>query len=200
MDRKPWESHPELTAERLLAVSEVLRDVRHEALPYHEIEKGDTNWGLGTRVSERSWHALREAVSDYPWLKIIDPGRHFVFAIGGVPLRFYRGAPEKPNKRTLARQYQEIRQHQVAFEFFQERTEYFWRLAIETEPTGEVLRIVVAEMSERGDVRSQWEVPLERKISALGSVSANKPAGVELPPPQIKGKKGKLKLVHSSDK
>jgi len=200
MDRKPWDVHPDLTEERLIIAAGLLQDVRHEALPYHDMDKGDTNWGLGTRVSERSWHALREAAFVYPWLQIINPGRHFVFAIGGVPLRFYRGVPEKPNRRTLARQFQEIRQHQVAFEFFQNGTEYFWRLAVETDITGEVLQIVVAEMSEQGDVRSQWVVPLERKISALSLVSERRSAGVELPPPMVQGKKAKLKLVKKSDK
>lgn len=198
MDKTPWNAHPELTAERLIIVAELLRDVRHEALPYHEPDKGDSNWGLGTRVSERTWYAVRDAANQYPWLRIINPSRHFVFSIGGVPFRFYRGLPEKPNARVLARQYPEIRQHQVAFKFFEDNTEYFWRLAVETDIFGAVIRIVVAQMSEQGDVKMKWEVPLIGKISALGAVSRNKSEGVEQAPPAIKvKKKAKLKLVKS---
>jgi hypothetical protein len=200
MDRKPWDIHPELLKDRLVTVASILHDVRHEALPNHEPDKGDTNWGLGTRVSERTWHALREAAYQHPWLRIINPSRHFVFSIGSVPFRFYRGLPEKPNSRVLLRQYPEIRQHQMAFEFFEADTEYFWRLAIETDIFGEVLRIVVAQMSEMGDVKMTWEVPLTRKISVLGSVSAPKPEGIELPSPVVYGKKKGLKLVHGNDK
>lgn len=200
MNKRPWDIHPELKKERIIEVARILRDVRHDALPDHDPMKGDTNWGLGTRVSERSWHALREAVDQHHWLRIINPGKHFIFSIGGVPFRFYRGRPEKPNSRMLARQYQEIRQHQIAFQFYQENTEYFWRFAVETDIFGEVFRVVVAQVSEQGDVKMMWEVPLSEKVSALGSTTAPKPSGVELPPPIISGKKRKLKLVHSKEK
>lgn len=192
----PWDIHPELTEKRLVDVAEILLSVRQEALPYHVPEKGDTPWGLGTRVSERSWHALRDAADELPWLDIINPGRHFVFSIGGVPFRFYRGVPEKPNRRTLLRQHPEIVQHQVAFQFFQEQTEYFWRFAIETEASGDVFRIVVAQISAQGDVKLQWEVPLAGKVSVLAAVTEAKPQGVELAPPVIGGKKKSLRLVN----
>lgn len=200
MEKSPWDVHPELLEDRLVAVATILRDVRHNAIPYHEQEKGDSNWGLGTRVAERSWFALRDAAIQYPWLNIINPSKHFVFAIGGVPFRFYKGLPEKPNTRVLARQFPEIRQHQHAFEFFQSETEYFWRFAVETDYSGEVLRIVVAQMSEVGDVKSTWDVPLSGKVTALSLVSSAKPSGVELPSPIVLGKKNKLKLVHGTNK
>lgn len=195
MDKKPWETHPALSAERLMIVANILRTVRHDALPNHDPDKGDTNWGLGTRVSERSWFAIRNAAPTYDWLRIINSGKHFVFAIGGVPLRFYRGMAEKPSTKMLARRYPEILQHQTAFEFFQNETEFFWRFAIETDFLGEVLRIVVAQMSEGGDVKSIWEVPLTQRVSALTLITEKKPEGIELPPPIVTGKKGKLKLV-----
>jgi len=200
MDRNPWDVHPELRKERLVEVAQILRDVRHDALPEHDPVKGDTNWGLGTRVSERSWHALREAAEQRNWLQIVNPGKHFIFAIGGVPFRFYRGKPERPNSRMLARQYQEIRQHQTAFRFYQEETEYFWRIAVETDVFGEVFRVVVAQVSDQGDVKMMWEVPVAAKASALSTVTASRPVGVELPPPVVSGKKVKLKLVHDKDK
>ena len=200
MDKKPWDVHPELHKERLIEVAQILREVRHDALPEHNPTKGDSNWGLGTRVSERSWYALREAAELRDWLQIINPGKHFIFAIGGVPFRFYRGKPERPNSHMLARQYQEIRQHQTAFKFYQEETEYFWRIAVETDVFGEVYRVVVAQVSEHGDVKMMWEVPISDRVSVIGSITPPKPEGVQLPPPSVSGKKRMLKLVHSKDK
>lgn len=200
MNRKPWEVHPELQEDRLVTIARILRNVRHDALPNHEPDKGDSNWGLGTRVSERTWHALRDSENEFEWLRIINPGRHFVFSVGGVPFRFYRGLPEKPHSRILFRQYPEIRHHQKAFEFYEKDTEYFWRFVVETDIFGEVIRVVVAQMSECGDVKAIWEVPLTRPVSALASVKSPKPQGVELPPPQISGKRSNLKLIQSSEK
>lgn len=187
--KRPWDIHPALQEERLVTVAEILKSVRQDALPYHDPEVGDTPWGLGTRVAERTWHALRSAAEDLPWLDIIDPGKHFVFSIGGVPFRFYRGLPEKPNPRTLLRHFPEITQHQTAFEFFQAHNDYIWRFAVETDANGDVFRIVVAQMSEAGDVKTKWDVPLEGKVSLLSAVTDAKPQGVELPPPVISGKK-----------
>lgn len=192
---KPWDVHPELTEERLVTVAGILRSVRQDALPFHEPEKGDTSWGLGTRVSERTWHAIRDAAQDLPWLEIIDPRRHFVFSIGGVPFRFYRGRAEKPNPRMLLRQHPEITKHQIAFKFYEEQTQYFWRFAVETDIFGDAFRIVVAQMSEAGDVKMKWDVPLAGKVSALASIIDAKPQGVELQPPVIGGRKKKLRLV-----
>lgn len=185
IDGMPWEIHPDLQEDRLCQIAAIIRDVRHDALGGHEPKKGDSNWGLGTRVHERTCHAIRQAAQQIPWLKILEPGLHFVFTIGKVPVRFYRGEAENPNPRYLSRRFPEITAQQFAFDFAQEENDWFWRLAIETEVTGEVLRIVLVQVSASGQTQNPWEVPFVEKVAVISPLREKVNEGVELEPPFV---------------
>ncbi len=184
-DCKPWEAHDELQEDRLIFLANIIKQVRHEALLVHEPSKGDTNWGLGCRVHERTCYSIKEASNDQTWLDVIDPSLHFVFSIGGVPIRFYRGEAESPNPRHLSRRYPEIEAQQLAFGFLLEESQWLWRMAIETDNDGEVMRIVMVQVSESSDIKNLWTIPLTGNVPIITSVHHRQREGVDLEPPVI---------------
>ena len=195
-DTKPWESHPALTEKCLQVIADIIRNTRHDAIQAHEPNKGDSNWGLGCRVHERTCHAIMLAANDHDWLDIIEPGLHFVFSIGGVPIRFYRGEPENPNPRYLSRRYPEIQAQQYAFDFAHESEQWLWRLAIETDYLGEVLRIVFVEVAENGDIRSTWEIPQSDKMPIVAALHNRLREPVELEPPVVSPRQDNSKIAN----
>src|SRR5882672_10612461 len=140
---KPWDLHPALIPERLAFIARLIRNVRDDVADSHEPEKGDTSWGSGTRSHERQMFSITNAASGIAcaWLTVIDPNLRFVFAIGGVPIRFYRGEHEHPPARALRRDFPEVKANcQMSFGipgFDSMKTaggeEFFWRLAISTD-------------------------------------------------------------------
>ncbi len=184
-DCRPWDVHCQLQEDRLIFLANLAKLVRHEAILVHEPSKGDTNWGLGCRVHERTCHAIKEASDHQPWLDVIDPSLHFVFSVGGVPIRFYRGEAENPNPRYLSRRYPEIEAQQLAFEFDLEDREWLWRLAIETDIDGEVMRIVMVQVSEGGDIKNMWTIPLTDNVPNIAPIHQRQRDGVDLEPPVI---------------
>jgi hypothetical protein len=184
-DCKPWEIHNELQEDRLVSLANMIKQVRHEAILVHEPSKGDTNWGLGCRVHERTCHIIKEASDFHSWLDVIDPSLHFVFSIGGVPIRFYRGEAESPNPRHLSRRYPEIEAQQFAFEFHLEGRQWLWRMAIETDNDGEVMRIVMVQVSEGGDIKNMWAIPLTGNVPIMTPIHHRQREGVDLEPPVI---------------
>lgn len=185
IDSKPWQVHPALQEERLCFLANIIKKVRHKALLLHEPIEGDTNWGLGCRVHERTCNAIKLSAEEQPWLEVIDPSLHFVFSVGGVPIRFYRGEAENPNPRQLSRKYSEIEAQQCAFAFAVENSVWLWRMAIETDLDGEVMRIVMVQVSESGDIKNMWAIPLTGNVLLITPIHNNLRDGVELEPPVV---------------
>src|ERR1035438_2927788 len=98
---EPWIAYPHLTQQRLLAVAVVIRRARNETLSLYDPIGGDNSWSHGCRAYARTCHALREAAKEFQWLRILPEfeSLRFTFAIGTVPIRFYRGLPdERPSR------------------------------------------------------------------------------------------------------
>jgi hypothetical protein len=158
---EPSELVSAFTADRLRVLAEILVDVRRQAIGGHEPSKGDTNWGLGCRVYERTCYAIEQAVKKHDWLAILDLPLHFVFLVDGVPLRFGSGDPDDPSTRLLRRRQSEEDAQQLAFELADDPAffEWRWRLIVETEDdTLEAARVVLVQASSEGDVANQWEI------------------------------------------
>ena len=176
--RLPWDFHPALTEERLRICARMLANARRDALAMASYELGDDPWSVGCRAFAFGRHRLERAASsgDYPWLEVLDDSAHFVFVIGGngngVPVRFYRGAAEEPTERTLKRQEVEVQQLSLALgEAAAEGLAF--RLAVETDGTGRVDRVVFLALRGEDRVECFWPVPLELPAAAAG-------AGVQL--------------------
>jgi hypothetical protein len=199
MSSPPWESHPALTADRLQAVAHVIAEVRHNAVDAHEDDRGDTSWGLGCRSHERTMYAISTLAGTpgFEWLSVVEPGLHFVFAIGGVPIRFYRGEADHPPTRSLRRNYPEIQASQLSFDapgiHVVKATKHMWRLAIETDADGRVFRIVAVAVSDDGAISSTWDVPLTSPVRVVVDAGTPPREARELPPPVVKLKAPKVR-------
>lgn len=152
--QRPQDFHEDLTEERLNRIAEILIDTRNEAVELFDSEGGDTNWGLGCRIYDRSRSRVLDAANDHKWLDILDPSLHLIFSIGAVPVRFYRGAPDEPTPNTMAVSFPEFDQLLLAFPG--EDQHIRWRFAVEAEPNGEALRVVFVGLNESEDVVCQW--------------------------------------------
>ena len=179
----PWSDFPALTAARLEVVAAIICAVRREAVRTHEPSKGDDSWVLGCRAFRRTCSAIAEATDEHSWLTLIeskekaearekdpdsvDPDMHFVFAIGSVPLRFYRGSPDKASRNSLKRKAPELRVQQLVLDFdVPVRPSFFLRLAIETDEAGLVERVVLVEVEDgTGQVGRRYAIPLEAQAT-----------------------------------
>jgi hypothetical protein len=159
----PWDLHPALTEERLVAAARLLVRGREQALEMADYEAGDDPWSVGCRAYSFSRHQVKAAAEAgrYPWLKVLDATHHFVFLIDGVPVRFFRGDAEDPNKRTLRLQEDEAAQIAMAFGGEAETGGLIFRLALETKERGGVERVVfLALKGDEGSAHCFWPVPL----------------------------------------
>lgn len=157
----PWDLHPALTAERLIIAARLLVRGREDALAQADYWAGDDSWSIGCRAYSFSRHQLQRAAQAgrFPWLGVMDATHHFVFMIEGVPVRFFRGEAEEPNKRTLRQRQVESDQLSLAFGSA-DHDGLMFRLALETDSSGRVSRVVfLALRGEEGATRCFWPVP-----------------------------------------
>jgi len=165
---KPWNIHPGLTVERLQTVGNVIRSARHSAVTSYEPEKGDDPWSLGCVAYARTRSAISKATEKYEWLKVVEAGLHFVFSVGGVPLRFYHGDSESPPDRSLRRNFPEIKAQQLALEFIKvPLTSGIFRIAVETDERGEATSLTLVLVDAVGEPQDSWPIPATAEILPL---------------------------------
>lgn len=184
MSFNPWDRYPPLTQERLELTADLIRVARRETVLLHDTAAGDNAWSLGCRVYARSCFAIRNAARTYDWLKVVAEldGLSFTFAIGGVPLRFFRGDPDDPPSRYLAISFGELRQLQLNLDDGVS-TDRLIRIAVETIVTGEASDITLVEMDEAGNVTDTYLIAQQGRMSQVsGNVVPLQTRPVELPP------------------
>ena len=86
----PWQIHPALTRDRLIVMGRLMWDARASAATDAKWGIGNRLWGIGCTAFERTLHAVMRAAFDVhgDWLSLQNKSKHFVFRIGGVPVRF----------------------------------------------------------------------------------------------------------------
>lgn len=101
---RPWEYNPELTAERLVKVAQLIGLGRDSAVDRFDPTIGDDNWTLGVCAYNYGCFQIKEAAGapGFEWLGVIEHGKHFQFSIGGIPMRFWRGDPASPSTKISA--------------------------------------------------------------------------------------------------
>lgn len=185
---EPWVKYPSLTVERLSVVATIIRKVHHEAILLHEPQRGDTNWGLGCRVYERTCYEIRsDAPRHAEWLSILPEAQslQFSFAIGSIPFRFYRGKPDELPDRYRITSFGELHHLQMCLSLDGLRPpDNVLRLAVEISPsTLEVTTISVVEVDTAGNAIGVFEIPAEKIQAPKVTVMQAKP--VELAPPLV---------------
>ncbi|APR80291.1 Hypothetical protein A7982_05638 [Minicystis rosea] len=196
----PWELNPVLKRERLILLARQVAETRNKVFAEADREAGDTNWGLACRAHERLGHALVRLAEDgkHPWLTVSREGLYLMPRIEGVPVRAYRGAPDRPASKHLDALRAETTRHppkQTMFSFMDAADQdgpWFWLMALETDESGQIARVTYLQANEAHETRHAWTCPLdeepvevpERKRAAppKSATRAVKPAPIEAPP------------------
>lgn len=168
MEKDPWDFHRDLTRERLIAIGAALLVSRNEVLDRREPDKGDDAYATGTRAFSWQCHAIREMDmgGTCPWLSLANSTQEFVFRIGEVPARFYRGDHERPSSRTLRQTFPELQQDRLPLgDDGWTTADIIWRFVIETFHDGEVERIMFCGF-EAASARPVcvWEIPVDYSV------------------------------------
>jgi len=128
---------------------------------------------------------VRVAADKHPWLMILPEAEplRFTFAIGTIPIRFYRGGAADAPVHYVERTFAELHQQQLAFKIDGLRLiDRVLRLAVEIDATGEVENVILVEMDTAGRVTETYRIPLDGEA---GKVTPLQPKPVELGPPQV---------------
>ncbi len=176
----PWDLTPALAQDRLVTLARVAVATRNKAFSEADRAAGDTNWGLACKAHERLMFALdklagRPAGRDtgappHPWLTVVREGLYVMPLIEDVPIRLYRGAPDRPGSRHLDAvrfEFERARAErpQLAFEFVATPADgpWYWLMAMETDAAGMVSRVFFIQANDAGETRHPWECPLEER-------------------------------------
>jgi hypothetical protein len=213
MDNKPTDLHPALTLDRLQVVAQLIVNARRECMALRNAEKGDNGWASGCRAYAWICLALVRATVLYPWLTVIEGGGRivtaggkevfwtalrFVLAIGGAPLRFYRGEPGQIPKNSLRVAFPELTAKQDAFRFRSPSPSllsqpHALRLAVETDDDGEVTRITLLQVlgAEGKRLGERWLIFEAEKPANVAPFPPRKEEGKELGKPSVGSRKKK---------
>lgn len=185
MKKFPWDYHPDLTEERLVAVARMIVDGRQTAVELFDEEAGDNGWTLGCRAFQFGRARILRAVDEatYAWLKVLDRTLQLIFTVGEVPIRIYRGEAEEPTDRTRRQSLTELKQLGFSFDERDEGRDLLFRFAIETDFDGSVLAVKFVGL--RGETAVlNWDVPLTLNAET-GAVGRPASESVELEAPSV---------------
>jgi len=182
----PWEHHSALTRDRLIVIAQLIQHGRNNALDRFDSDFGCTGWTLGCEAFAFQQHQIVKAAEDIDWLEILNPTMQFVFSIGGVPARFYRGEPEDPNERTLRQTFTELQQLSLFGdeELVTLAAEPLYRFAVETDLDGSTTAITFVVLGGEMPVLT-WSIPLDEPVTKISPLWVESSDGVELPAPSV---------------
>lgn len=154
----PHDLHPALSADRLDFIANVVAKARDAAVDDHDPKTGETFWSLGCRALERVMHSIKAAAAlTDGWLTILDPSRHFRFAIEGIPIGVYRGRARSPKASTLRVRLPELKSVQQCFAGMGP-SPVCLRLAVETDEQGAVSEISLVQIGSQKTVLRVWTI------------------------------------------
>ena len=198
MHVNPWDVHPHLTEERLQIVGKIISKIRKKTLELHDPESGDGAWSLGCRIYERTINGFQTATEQHTWLRCVRRNLYFLLIVGNVPIRFKKTDFENAAKMNICLYQPEIKAHQFAFEF--DESGWFWRIFIETDENHDILRLVLAQITENGNTKNAYNIPISDLVTHATSVKTTlrEPATVEKPQLGIKRPKEKEAITNGS--
>lgn len=186
----PWDLTPALEQHRLVTLARVAVATRNRAFSTADREAGDTNWGMACKAHERLMTALGRLSAKHPWLAVVREGLYVMPLIDNVPVRLYRGAPDKPGSRHLEAVRTEHERSRPAhsrmvFDFMAAPDDggpWYWLMAMETDAAGQVSRVVYVQANDAGVTRHPWECPLDDVPQPPAVHLVARPAFAALPP------------------
>lgn len=161
---KPWEIHAALTDERLRVVGRLAWDARVSAADDAKRDLGDNLWDIGCKAYSRTCYSISRVAADgdHPYLSVRDNSKHFVFSIGGVPIRVYRGdiEAEAPDRYAIPDE-QELNDLQYACDLYDTPTpSAIFRIAVATDAGGFPITIHLVQVESDGTIRNPWHIDL----------------------------------------
>jgi hypothetical protein len=189
----PWEVNPALLPQRLQLLARRAVIARNGCADEYRPEKGDDPWCLGCRAYRWTCAEFRAlaSVAENPWLTMTEEGLRCTIRIGDTPLKFYRGAAEQPNSRSLRSALLEtlaMAQTRIKFyddEMSEEQAGWAWLMAIDTDDEGRALQVVVFEANAEGETRNLWRIPIDEDVAVVSDVSSVLRDGVEQDPAEV---------------
>jgi hypothetical protein len=179
---EPWIAYPSLTLDRLTTVAALMRDTRNSTVLLHDESAGDSSWSLGCRIYSRTIANISREAASTPWLDVL-PETHtlrFTFAIGSVPMKFYKGEPEDVPGRSQVRSYAELRQLSLAFEMEGIAPTHVLRLAVESDSFHNTSAITLVEVDEAGEPTRIFDIPL-----SVANVLVMQTKPIDVAPPKL---------------
>ncbi|MGX5845086.1 hypothetical protein ACWGTI_30915 [Mesorhizobium sp. ArgA1] len=184
MKMLPWDYHPELTVERLVKVAQLLALGRGSAVDRFDPAIGDDNWTLGVCAYNYGCFQIAKAAGTlgFEWLRVIDPGKHFQFSIGGVPMRFWRGDPAEPTaKISIATPFEQLL---LDLEPGIPTAGMLFRIGVTTDMDGALLGAsFVALRNDQAEL--VWPLPLAEAEPLIVLLDEARPEGIELSSPSV---------------
>lgn len=182
--KKPWEYNDALTEQNLIEVCNLIVSAYNEVLDYRLPEKGDNKWALGCRRYAWAKERIRKAVESglIPCLSILkDQGNTFIFLIGEVPVKFKCTDPDDPDDSVIRQSAIESQQLSLLeLEGLYDPRSLRWRIAVEDDYDGEVLRVAVIGITENKMTECFWEMPRDRIVPHITTAFEHKDEGVDL--------------------
>ena len=181
----PWEYHPDLAEDRLVIIARCIEHAYDDAIGRHDETIGDNGWTFGCTAFQFCRFRITKAIDSkkHEWLGDEDRSPQFIFRIGEISVRFYKGDAEDPNVRTMRRTFPELKQLDLAFPD-EEARRLLYRFAIEVDIDGSILAIkFVGLLGER--VPLCWDIPYKSSIVSIPPLAEAAAEGVELPAPLV---------------
>lgn len=187
--KKPWEFHPDLTEGKITAVTRLITQAYVESQDYMIPEKGDNRNVHGLRRYYWARRNLTDAAGtvEYPYLSILADQRFtFMLKIGDVPLRFKRAPLEKIHY-SVFKQY-EIETAQLSLLSFLDQPdpcELGWRIIVEDDFMGDVVRVAFVGADAAGNIKCFWEMPGSKFTPKIVPIPNNEEKGKDLKPATV---------------
>lgn len=182
----PWEHDPALTENRLIKIGRLIRQGRNDALDRYDQALGCDGWTVGCEAFAFQKHQIIKAAEFTDWLDILNPSMEFVFRIGGIPMRFYRGEATDPHERTLRQTFAELNQMSLfaSEELGRPGSHLLHRFAVETDIDGSITRITFVVLDGATPLLT-WIVPFDLPVTKISPLWVEGSEGVVLPFPPI---------------
>jgi hypothetical protein len=125
---------------------------------------------------------MRSASFSIPWLTVLPESQalRFTFAVGTVPLKFYRGDVDDVPQKYLEPSFTELRQMDLAFKTDGIDSTNLLRIAVEPDASGKTSTVTLVEVEESGIPLRVFQIPLDS-----ANVIEMKPKPINLEPPTL---------------
>jgi len=187
MERKPWEINPDLTKERILAISNLIAGVRGEVIDLHDEDLGDSPLSLGIRAYECCRNRIIRLANSglFPWINILTPEGRFTFSVGNTPVRFTRNDPESlPERKMIVSK--EARRQSFLFEEMNDYEELIWFIVFDTNHKSPADDVYCVGYDKFKNIVCQWNVPIEDSVPLMSLIEEVIPQAVEIEDAKVK--------------